>query len=125
MQWYKHSHDRTLQTHTHMHTFFPPSELIHSCYSNIKVIKHAVRGERERNREGERDRKRDRLWCNSCIFLFNFVFWDIGAVYSVCLCCVSVSVIIVCITLDIQFNCSLERHCGALKKKGLHSKKDA
>lgn len=58
-------------THTSVHIFFPPSELIHSCYSNIKVIKHAVRREREREIERGKEPEKVMAWvwlqC-SCIF---------------------------------------------------------
>lgn len=70
VQWHKHSHNRNAHVHTHIHTLFPSSELIHCCYGNIKVIMHAVKGEKAREREKWRRWETEnvmvwvQLWCN-------------------------------------------------------------
>lgn len=84
------SENKHVQTHTHDHALFPPSELIHSCYSNIKVITHAVSGEREREIERGRDRESDGMGLAvvQLFYIFlNLVFWGISCVYSVCTLC--------------------------------------
>lgn len=48
------------ETHSHMHRLLPSSELIHSCYSNIKVIKHAVRGKNGRQIQRMRKTEEER-----------------------------------------------------------------
>lgn len=59
--------------HTSVHKVFPHSELIHSCYSNIKVIKHAVSGKTGRQIWVQRKREiMAQVWleCDSWIFFF-------------------------------------------------------
>lgn len=69
VRWHEHSH-RTKRANapTRTHFFFPP-ELVHSRYSNIKVITRAVRGEREGNGEGERHRESD--CCGATLVYFS------------------------------------------------------
>lgn len=92
---------RRARTRTHTH-FLPPNprELIHSCYSNIKVITHAVKGEKARSggeieRTGDGESGRGLAPPCSCLF---FSILGCGAVCArwtpecVCTHCVSLRV---------------------------------
>lgn len=86
VRWHEHSHStKRANAPTRTHFFFPP-ELVHSRYSNIKVITRAVRGEREGNGEGERHRESD---CCGATLVYFSQFSFLGhrvCVQWVCVC---------------------------------------